>query len=149
MAAPAAVTANVGVFRCEPSDLSAVYACDLAGYEWVLSPENWRKLIPAKNALLFKAVTNGAFCGYLLASETGSSFHVWRCSVVPKYRGQGVCRRLFGVIDGYPCEVVLQETNAVGLAVATRLGFVPVKVLANRFEGVDGILLRWQPTTTG
>jgi hypothetical protein len=140
LAVSTAVATNVGVFRAEAADLASVYACDLAGYEWVLASETWRKLIPAKDAMLLKAITDGVFCGYLLAHEDGDCFKILRCSTVPRFRGRGVCHRLFSVLDGYPCEVTLQETNATGLLVAKRLGFRPVKLLRDHYEGVDGVL---------
>lgn len=123
------------------SDLRDCYSCDLKSYDRVWSESVWEKCLTDRAARVFVVRVGGEVVGWITGVQRPDYFDVTRCAVLPGLRRSGHCRRLVEGLGRGELRTVLRETNEIGLLTAKGLGFRAVRVLKNRFDTEDGILL--------
>jgi GNAT superfamily N-acetyltransferase len=124
-----------------PSDLRDCYTLDLHCYERAWSESTWRRCLADRGAVTFVLRAEGKVVGWVTGTRNRGYVDVQKIGVLPHERGKGYCRRLVEGLGLGELRVVLREGNRVGLEVGKALGFRPVKVLRNRFDNEDGILM--------
>lgn len=132
-------TATFGYGRL--SDIRGCYTLDLRSYDSVWSDSTWSKCLQDQSSSTFVIRDGSRLVGLVTGSKGVGYYDVHKLAVLPECRRQGHCKRLVEGLGTGELRVTVRETNAVGLAVAKRLGFKAVKMLRNGFDGEDGVML--------
>lgn len=127
------------------AEVASIAALDASSYgDRCLQPRQWRKLIAAKDAIVFAAGREHLSPLAVLAVKLRGDYgDVLRLAVDPRERRQGLATTLVTVLgEILPLRLELRERSAGALAFAKSVGFVATGVDRGRFGDQDGITLQ-------